>query len=92
MIKKAFDDGCLGIKLFAEEVSDERILLRNLRDISPLSPSDTEILANNIHFKEQDTKMFPASGYRVGWKRAPGMSYVVIVFCPIQGEYTEAGM
>lgn len=85
MIKKLFNDGCLGIKLSSAEFMTENRLLETLRDISPLSPRETELLAYNVYYKEQGISLFPESGYRVGWKRGTNMSYLVIVFCPIRG-------
>lgn len=86
MIKKMFDDGCMGVKLFSEEIRNDRALLSSIRDVSPLSPTEAEMLMHNIYYKEQGTKVFPESGYRIGWKRSNNMVYVVIIFCPIGEE------
>jgi hypothetical protein len=89
MIKKMFDDGCLGVKLYAQEAS-EKEFKKYLRSVSPLNNEENEILVMQIIAREEDVRVFPQSGYRVGWKRTPTFSFLVVVFCPIQ-EIQEEG-
>lgn len=83
MIKKEFDDGCVGVKLYGAE-TNERNLKRYLSEISPLSSGETDILVSQIMAREEDIRVFAESGYRVGWKRSPTFSFVVVVFCPLK--------
>jgi len=88
MIKRSYDDGCVGFKLTQQESKPNNIG-KYLNDVSPLNMTDTEILVNNIIMAEQSSKVFPSSGYRVAWKRSPDFGYVAIVFCPLQEIYED---
>lgn len=82
MIKKMFNDGCLGVKLYGQE-SNEHNFKKHIREVSPLNSEENEILIMQIVAREEDVRVFPGSGYRVGWKRTPNFSFIVVVFCSI---------
>lgn len=82
MIKKMFNDGCLGIKLVGLESNVENYK-KYVRQISPLSEEENELLSSQIEIRDEAVRLFPGSGYRVGWKRSSTFSFIVIVFCPI---------
>lgn len=83
MIRKVFNDGCFGVKLYGSEAKESNFH-KYIREVSPLNKSDTDLLIEKIIEREENSNaVFAESGYMVGWKRSPNFSFIIVVFKPL---------